>query len=100
MIGRMFGCPFDHGRMFTLFNQHLWPPLLSLFVLILSPLLLSFPFEVFGSYSVFKLIKCLFSWWKHWELAALISDWHRKEFKLKMKTKGIKPRWATQTHPL
>ena len=34
----------------------------------------------------------IYSWWCHFQLANLISDWYRSEFNLQMKSKGIKPR--------
>ena len=33
-------------------------------------------------------------WYAHFLLANIVSDWHRSEFKLKMKRKGLKPRKA------
>ena len=53
---------------------------------------------------VFKFVWTLFvechSWWKHFQLANLISDWHRAELQLKMRKKGIKFRPTPLPQPL
>ncbi len=43
---------------------------------------------------VLKIAHSVFSWWKHLQLACVISEWHRSDLRARMKKAGIKPRWA------
>ena len=58
------------------------------------------PLHMLMLWSCFKILRSVHSWWKHFQLANLISQWHRSELQLKMKRAGIKPRWAPIAPPL
>ena len=47
-----------------------------------------------------KMMIQVYSLWKHFQMANLISDWYRMELKVKMHRAGIKPRWAPNPTPL
>ena len=38
-----------------------------------------------------KLVRWVHNWWRHFQLANLISDWHRDELNKRMRAKGLKP---------
>ena len=67
---------------------------------LLDCLKLHFPVEVLLWCVVLKCWSWLHSWWKHWQLASLIADWHRSEFKARMKKAGIHPRRSPVPAPL
>jgi hypothetical protein len=71
----------------------LWPPLM----IFLSHLC---PIELMILLCCWKLVLTALSWYRHFQLAAVISDWHRSALRAKMKKAGIKPRWAPTPPPL
>ena len=58
------------------------------------------PLEFTVLWSTIKFTKWLFTWWKHFQLANLISDWHRMELVVQMRKKGVKPRHSPKPPPL
>jgi len=52
--------------------------------------------------SLFSAAKELHSWWKHWRLAQIVSDWHPSApsaLQDAMCSAGLKPQWTPQSPP-
>ncbi len=82
MLGRV-ALPFDRGK------ECLWP--LCLLLWRISPAtVLTFAMKAVLCWLLTHVVVSeLHSWWHHWLLANLISDWHRASLRTKMKAKGI-----------
>ncbi len=91
MIGRE-GLPFDRGKLLSF----LWPP----FCFFLDQCLLHWPVCLFVLLLFIKLLKWLWTWWKHFQLASLIAEWHRSELDVLMKAHGFKPSRSPLPKPL
>ena len=96
--------PFDRGPVHSFLRPwnigldtglHLWwmkwmSSLLLWVGKLIGSLKMHFPMEVLLLCAAWLIGKWLYDWWKHWQLAEKIAEWHRADLKAARKRLGIK----------